>query len=59
MTAKRRPTPEPDVVQWVDLCTLLPENFNEIPYIGNVKGAINVKRTSLEQFNQELDNLVQ
>lgn len=38
----------------IDLLNLLPENFNEIPYVNQ----INTKRKSMEQFNQELDKLV-
>jgi len=33
--------------------SLLPSNFNEIPYINQ----INIKRKALEQFNQELEKL--
>jgi hypothetical protein len=38
----------------VDLNNLLPDKFNEIPYITQ----INLKKKSMEQFNQELDKLV-
>ena len=37
-----------------DLLTLVPENFNEIPYISQ----INVKRKSMESFNSELVKLL-
>jgi hypothetical protein len=39
----------------VDLSNLVQDNFNEIPYINQ----INVKRKSMEMFNQELAKLVQ
>jgi hypothetical protein len=44
---------EPNGQQEIDLLTLLPANFSEIPYITQ----INVKRKALEQFNQELEKL--
>ena len=37
-----------------DLLTLIPENFNEIPYISQ----INIKKKSMEAFNQELTKLM-
>ena len=38
----------------IDLLNLIPENFNEIPYISQ----INVKKKSMESFNGELSKLV-
>jgi len=43
-----------DEQQQIDISNLTPENFSEIPYINQ----INVKRKSMEQFNQELEKLV-
>ena len=37
-----------------DLLNLVPQNFNEIAYLNQ----INVKRKSMEQFNQELETLI-
>ena len=39
----------------VDLNNLVPENFNEIPYINQ----INTKRKGMETLNAELEKLVQ
>jgi hypothetical protein len=41
--------------QVVDLTTLLPEKFSEIPYITQ----INTKKQRIEQFNQCLEKLLQ
>jgi hypothetical protein len=38
----------------VDLLTLLPDNFNEIPYITQ----INAKKKAMEGFNNELEKLL-
>ena len=38
----------------IDLLNLIPDNFNEIPYISQ----INVKKRSMESFNGELSKLV-
>lgn len=38
----------------VDLLTVIPENFNEIPYITQ----INAKKKVMESFNNELERLV-
>jgi hypothetical protein len=37
-----------------DLMTLIPDDFNEIPYTN----AINTKKKSMEQFNTELQKIV-
>jgi hypothetical protein len=39
----------------IDLNSLVPEKFNEIPYVSQ----INVKRKGMEHLNQELEKLVQ
>ena len=38
----------------VDLLSLIPENFSEIPYVTQ----INAKKKVMEQFNSELQKLV-
>ena len=45
---------EEDSEEQVDLINLLPDNFNEIPYLSQ----INVKRKSMEALNSELEQLV-
>lgn len=39
----------------MDLGTLLPENFNEIPYLTQ----INVKKKAMETLNEELLKIIQ
>ena len=46
-------TPQP-AMDPVDLLTLIPENFQEIPYTPS----INTKKKAMEAFNQELTKLV-
>lgn len=38
----------------VDLLSLIPENFTEIPYLSQ----INTKKKSMETFNSELEKLI-
>lgn len=45
---------EEEEQQQIDIANLVPENFSEIPYVSQ----INVKRRTMEQFNQELGALV-
>lgn len=45
---------EEESEEQVDLINLLPENFNEIPYLSQ----INIKRKSMEALNSELEQLV-
>jgi len=45
---------EGDGAALIDLCNLLPDNFNEIPYLTQ----INIKKKAMESLNNELEKLV-